>query len=68
MHTPTSCVAAFASPFNCVWIPSGTVGKIDGFIYAVCTRVPEFPRIVSEEDCLRCPLWQEPPLTSDDRV
>lgn len=61
-------VAAQASPFNCVWIPKGSIGKIGGFTYAVCTRLPDCPRTVSEEDCQRCPLWQEPPHMRDDRV
>ena len=61
-------VAAQASPFNCVWIPKGSVGNVGGFTYAVCTRVLDFPRTVSEEDCLHCPLWQAPPNLGDDRV
>jgi hypothetical protein len=64
----THRVAAQASPFNCVWIPKGSIGNIDGYTYAVCTRVPDFPRTVNEEDCLHCPLWQEPPDMRDDRV
>jgi hypothetical protein len=63
----TNRVAAQASPHNCVWIPKGSIGQIGGFTYAVCTRVPDFPRTVNEEDCLRCPLWQEPPDMLDDR-
>ena len=65
---PIKRVAALASPFNCVWIPRASVGNIDGFMYAVCTRVPDFPRTVGEADCLGCPLWQEPPAMLDDRV
>ena len=61
-------VAAQASPFNCAWIPRGSIGNIGGYTYAVCARVPDFPRTVSEADCLRCPLWQEPPDMRDDRV
>ena len=60
----TKRVAAQASPFNCVWIPRGSVGSIGGYTYAVCTRLPDYPRIVNETDCQQCPLWQEPPNES----
>jgi hypothetical protein len=30
--------------------------------------VPDFPRTVSEADCTRCPLWQEPPNILDDGI
>ena len=55
----TNRVAAQASPFNCAWIPRGSVANIGGVTYAVCTRMPDFPRTVSEEDCLRCPFWED---------
>lgn len=61
-------VAAQASPFNCVWISKGSIGNVSGFTYAVCIRVPDFPRTVSEADCMRCPLWQEPPNILDDGI
>ena len=66
MRTATNLVATQPSPFNCVWIPRGSIGTLDGFTYAVCTRLPDFARIVSEEDCLRCPLWQDPPYRAPD--
>jgi hypothetical protein len=53
-------VAAATSPFNCAWIQRGSIRKIGSYTYAVCTRVPDFPRTVNESDCMRCPLWQEP--------
>jgi len=66
MRTATNLVATQPSPFNCVWIPRGSIGTLDGFTYAVCTLLPDFPRIVSEEDSLRCPLWQDPPYRAPD--
>jgi hypothetical protein len=60
MAMNASRVAALESPFNCAWIPRGSVERIDDFTYAICTRVPDFPRTVSEADCLRCPFWNEP--------
>ena len=64
----TNRVAAQASPFNCEWIARESIGNIDGFTYAICTRTPDCPRTVSEADCLQCPLWQEPCDMLDDRV
>ena len=61
-------VAAQASPFNCAWIQKGSVGNIGPYTYAVCTRVPDFPRMVNEADCTRCPLWREPTDLLDDGV
>jgi hypothetical protein len=63
MRTNSKRVAIQSSPFNCIWIPRGSIGTLDGFTYAVCHRLPDFPRTVSEEDCLHCPLWQDPPYT-----
>ena len=64
-------VAARTSPFNCARIRRGSIGTIGSYTYAVCTRVPDFPRTVNESDCMRCPLWQEPldmpDGVSDDR-
>ena len=60
MKPGTKRVAAQASPFNCAWIQRGSVGRIDDFTYAICTRVPDFHRTVSEADCLRCPFWNGP--------
>jgi hypothetical protein len=57
-----------SSPFNCVWIPRHSIATLEGFRYAMCTRLPDFPRTVSEEDCLHCPLWQDPPYNADERV
>ena len=67
MRIGTNRVATQSSPFNCIWIPRGSIGSLEGVTYAVCTRLPDFPRTVSEEDCLRCPLWQDPPYTADAR-
>jgi len=67
VRPPTHLVVAEASPFNCMWIAPGTVGDLDGFTYAVCTRRREMPRTVSEEECRYCPLWKEPPRVTGDR-
>jgi hypothetical protein len=67
MRTDSKRVAIQSSPFNCIWIPRGSIGTLGGFTYAVCHRLPDFPRTVSEEDCVHCPLWQDPPYTADDR-
>ena len=66
MRPPRHRVVAEASPFNCEWIAPETVGNLDGFTYAMCTRLPEIPRMVSEEECLYCPLWKEPPRVTRD--
>jgi hypothetical protein len=67
MRASSIRVAAQASPFNCAWIPKESIGRLDGFSYAVCSRIPDFARTVSEEDCVHCPLWQERPTDLDDR-
>ena len=67
MQSGTYHVAIQSSPLNCIWILRGSIGTLDGFTYAVCNRLPDFPRTVSEEDCLRCPLWQDPPFNADER-
>jgi hypothetical protein len=66
MHSGTNRVAIQSSPFNCIWTLRGSIGTLDGFTYAACNRLPDFPRTVSEEDCLRCPLWQDPPYCRED--
>ncbi len=52
------------SPFGCRWIEPGSEGRVGDFAYAVCFRVRNHDRTVSEPECARCPLWQESP---DDR-
>jgi len=65
----TKRVAAQASPFNCAWIPKGSIDTLGGFTYAICTRISALPRTVSEADCLRCRLWREPPdMLQPDRI
>ena len=35
----TNRVAAQASPFNCVWIPKGSIGNLGGFY--ICRLYPD---------------------------
>jgi hypothetical protein len=68
MNPFTAKRVAAQTPFNCAWVPRGSVGRIGSYTYAVCTRVPDFPRTVDEADCMRCPLWQERLDMPDDDV
>lgn len=68
MRPGVNQVAVQSSPFNCIWIVRGSKATLEGFTYALCNRLPDFPRTVSEEECLRCPLWQDPPYKADKRV
>jgi hypothetical protein len=53
-------IAVNASPFNCRWIERGSESRISNWSYALCLRIRDQPRIVTESECARCPLWQEP--------
>lgn len=55
-------------PFNCCWIAGGSEGRIEAVAYAICRRVPDQPRVVSEFECEWCPLWQERPEVDVDRA
>jgi hypothetical protein len=52
---------AITSPFRCVWIAKGSPTAVDDTSYAICRRIPEIERVVSEEDCRQCPLWESNP-------
>jgi hypothetical protein len=56
-------IAVNASPFNCRWIERGSEGRISNWSYALCLRIRDQPRVVSEPECARCLLW-EAPLTT----
>jgi hypothetical protein len=55
-------VAVVPSPLRCQWIQSGTelhvINGISDGTYALCVRVPEHPRVVSEDECADCPRWE----------
>ena len=57
-----SKTAAAASPFRCVWIVRGSEGSLDSYSYALCGRYEIGPRVVSEEECASCDLWQASPV------
>jgi hypothetical protein len=50
--------AAAASPFRCVWIVRGSEGSVGPYNYALCGRYDVGPRVVGEEECASCHLWQ----------
>ena len=54
-------VPVATSPLNCRWIRRGSRGAIEGIEYAVCGRIHDAERVVSEAECKYCPAW-EPPL------
>jgi len=54
-----SRTAAAVSPFRCVWIVRGSEGSVG---YALCGRYEIGPRVVSEEECATCDLWQASPV------
>jgi hypothetical protein len=59
--------AVNASPFNCRWIQRGSETRVSNWSYALCLRVHEDPRVVSESECARCRSWQDPDTTPDSR-
>jgi hypothetical protein len=48
------------SPLNCRWIRPGSRRSIERFEYAVCRRVPDAERVVSDAECASCPAWEPP--------
>ena len=52
---PHVCV----SPFSCRWIDEGSEGRVESYVYAICTRRPALPRVVSEDECAHCPMWRD---------
>ena len=53
-------IAVSASPFNCRWIERGSETRISNWSYALCLRIRDQPRLVSESECARCLLWEAP--------
>jgi hypothetical protein len=60
--------AAAASPFQCVWIIRGSEGSVDTHYYALCGRYEVGPRVVHEEECASCHLWQPPPVLERRKI
>jgi hypothetical protein len=60
-------VAAIASPFSCRWIQSGSEARVSNWSRALCIRIRERPRIVTEDECARCALWEPRPDGAPDR-
>jgi hypothetical protein len=58
-------VAVNASPFNCRWIERGSETRISNWSYALCLRVRDQPRVVSEAECARCLSWETPCQTAE---
>ena len=54
-------LAINASPFQCRWIANGTEMRLEQWVYAVCLRCPDQPRVVSEDECSRCAGWEPRP-------
>ncbi len=55
-----AAIAINASPLSCLWIQRGTETRVGNWTYALCLRVRDNPRVVSESECARCSLWQPP--------
>ena len=53
-------VAVNASPFSCRWIQRGSETRVSNWSYALCLRVSDRPRLVSESECARCARWESP--------
>jgi len=53
-------IAVNPVPFRCRWIQRGSETRVSNWSYALCVRVREQPRVVSESECATCPLWQAP--------
>ena len=53
---------AAASPLQCVWIVRGSEGSVGSYSYALCARYEIGARVVSEEECASCSLWQPSPV------
>jgi hypothetical protein len=52
-------VATASNPFRCRWIVKGSEMRVSNWSYALCTRIREHTRVVSEDECRRCPFWQD---------
>jgi hypothetical protein len=55
----TTRTAISVSPFKCRWIVPGTEHHEGCWSFAICVRLHNVERLVNEEDCSRCPRWEE---------
>jgi hypothetical protein len=53
-----AAVAINASPLGCRWIKPGSETRVSNWTYALCLRVHDQERLVSESECARCGLWE----------
>jgi hypothetical protein len=51
-------------PFACRWIERGSEVRVSNWTYALCQRMPNNPRFVTEWECAICKRW-EPPVAAD---
>ena len=51
--------ASISSPFNCRWIQRGSEARISNWSLALCVRLRDNPRVVAEEECAHCELWED---------
>jgi hypothetical protein len=48
-------------PLSCRWIlfrKRSEFLRVSNWTRALCVRIPEGPRVVSEEDCRGCTFWE----------
>jgi hypothetical protein len=51
------------TPLSCRWIlfrKRSDFLRPSNWTRALCVRIPEVPRIVTEEDCRDCKFWESP--------
>jgi hypothetical protein len=49
------------APLSCRWIlfrKRSDSLRVSNWTRALCVRIPEVPRIVTEQDCQGCELWE----------
>jgi hypothetical protein len=56
-----ACTVVTTSPFQCRWIERGSETRVSNWSSALCLRVRDQPRVVSERECARCVSWEAPP-------
>lgn len=48
------------NPLNCRWVEPGSEIPAGQTVFALCVRVQDLPRIVTDAECAGCPLWEDP--------
>ena len=59
MNTPVN--GSHHTPLGCRWVmfaKRGDALRVSNWTRALCVRVPEIPRIVTEADCTGCKYWE----------